>query len=235
VPAGSRSFAREWEALEPPGSVIDVGAGTGDASLPLRARATEITAVDKSGPQLAALEDRGRLLGVHVRTICGAWPAVADRVGRADLVVCHYVLYEIRDLEPFVAAMTSAARRRVVVTLPVLHPQGALTPLWEHFHGLPRPTGPQAELAVEIIENMGLRPASEAWVDVDGFGGYADFAEMVDRTRRRLCLPPERNAEVGKQLLALGVDPASPMSLGTVGRQVVTVWWDVAFDSRKIS
>src|SRR5215831_17801138 len=46
VPTGSRSYLRECEALNGSGSVIDVGAGTGDASLVLAARTSQLTAVD---------------------------------------------------------------------------------------------------------------------------------------------------------------------------------------------
>src|SRR5437764_12809678 len=40
------SFERAWEALDPPGSVLDVGSGAGAASLPLAPRARMVTAVD---------------------------------------------------------------------------------------------------------------------------------------------------------------------------------------------
>ena len=40
-PAGA-SYDRERAALDPPGSVLDVGAGAGAASLPLASRITEL-------------------------------------------------------------------------------------------------------------------------------------------------------------------------------------------------
>jgi 2-polyprenyl-3-methyl-5-hydroxy-6-metoxy-1,4-benzoquinol methylase len=225
VPTGSRSFVREREALAPAGSVLDVGAGTGDAALALAGEASEVIAVDINLQQLEVLEHRGRELGVPVRTVHGRWPDVADRVAPCDIVVCHYVVYEVEDLGPFLAALTSHAGRRVVLTVPVHHPQAALTPLWRHFHGLRRPDGPAASDVADIAEAMGLNPITELWMDVDGFGGYGSFEEMVDRTRRRLCLPVERGGEVAEQLIALGVDPAQPKSLGTVGREIATIWW----------
>lgn len=225
LPTGSLSFAREWEALEAPGSVLDVGAGTGDASLALTGRVTHITAVDTSLEQLDMLERRARFLGVPVRTVCGSWPDVGHNIAASDVVVCHYVLYEVEDIGPFVDALTAHARRRVVLTIPLQHPQAAFTPLWEHFYGLRRPNGPIADNALEILRAMGLDPRMEVWVDVDGFGGYSSFDELVDRTRRRLYLPPQRSGEVANQLLGLGVDPAQPTSLGTVGRKVATLWW----------
>jgi hypothetical protein len=48
----------------------------------------------------------------------------------------------------------------------------------------------------------------------------------VNVTRRRLCLPAERTDEVADALTESGVDPASPVDLGTSGREVVTIWWN---------
>lgn len=71
VPKGSRSFEREWEALDGSGSVIDIGAGTGDASLVLAARMSRLTAVDPNADQLEALERRARGVGVATRNSPG--------------------------------------------------------------------------------------------------------------------------------------------------------------------
>ena len=74
---------------------------------------------------------------------------------------------------------------------------------------------------------MGLRPGHEAWRRPGG-RDYASFAELVDVTRRRLCLPPQRAAEVAEALTESGVDPEHPVDLGSSGRDVVTIWWDGA-------
>ena len=74
---------------------------------------------------------------------------------------------------------------------------------------------------------MGLRPGHESWRRPGG-RDYASFDEMVDVTRRRLCLPPERAAEVAEALAESGADPEHPADLGSSGREVVTIWWDGA-------
>ena len=226
VPTGSRSFEREWESLNGSGSVIDVGAGTGDASLVLAARTSVLTAVDTSADQLGALKRRALGVGVPLRAVQGGWPDIANRVAPADLVVCQHVLYDVADLEPFIDALTSHARRRVVVTLAVRPPQAAMNPLWKHFHGLQRPDRPTAWDVLAIADAMELAPTADTWIDIDGFGGYATFDEMVDRTTQRLCLAAERRSEVAAQLMELGVDTSAPMSLGTVGREIATIWWE---------
>ena len=72
---------------------------------------------------------------------------------------------------------------------------------------------------------MGLRPASPALAPPAG-PDSASFDGLVHATRRRLCLPGQRAAEVGSALIEAGVDPASPVDLGSSGRQAVTIWWD---------
>jgi SAM-dependent methyltransferase len=225
VPPGSRSFARAWEALPPGGTVLDVGAGAGGASLPLAQRASAITGVDVNQAQLDAMAQRGRRLGLQMTVMHGSWPQVAAKAPPADVVTCHHVLYAVHDLEPFAEALTRHARYRVVVEIPERHPQWPLNPLWARFHGLERPDDPTAEDAFQALRALGLDANIEIWVDQLGFGHYDTFDELVQRTRERLLLPPERSGEVANGLLELGVDPETPKFPGTIGRHLATIWW----------
>ena len=144
----------------------------------------------------------------------GNWPEVAASIAPADLVTCHNVLYNVPDLAPFVAALTVHARRLVVAEVTAEHPLVTLNPLWLQFHGLRRPVSPTADDLVEILTAMGLQPACQRWNRAGG-PDYASFDEVVDVTRRRLCLPRERSAEVAGALIEAGVDPAHPVDLGT--------------------
>ncbi|MGE5287029.1 MAG: class I SAM-dependent methyltransferase [Micromonosporaceae bacterium] len=218
------SFVRAREALEPHGEVLDVGAGAGAACLPLAPWATRITAVDVDPDLLAVLLTTAAGLGTTVHTVTGRWPQVAGQVGPADVVTCYNVLYNVPDLEPFVAALTRHARRRVVVEITRCHPLAALNELWERFHGLRRPEGPTADDLLAILRGMGLDAAAEGWARQGG-AEYASFGELVDVTRRRLCLPPGRAGEVAAALRESGVDPDKPPDLGSSGRELVTIWW----------
>ena len=74
------------------------------------------------------------------------------------------------------------------------------------------------------VASAGPRPASQRW-SRSGGPDYASFDEVVDVTRRRLCLPRDRSAEVAGALIEAGIDPAHPVDLGSGRRQVVTIWW----------
>ena len=105
------------------------------------------------------------------------------------------------------------------------HPLTALNDLWLRFHGLARPVSPTAADLIRILAAMGLVTGHETWRRPGG-RDYASFDELVDVTRRRLCLPPGRAAEVADALTEAGVDPEHPVDLGSSGREVVTIWWD---------
>jgi SAM-dependent methyltransferase len=215
------SYRRAREAVGDGGSVLDVGSGAGAASLPL---GCPITAVDVSPDMLAALTTRANRLGLPVRTIEGRWPEVAEQTPAADVVVCHHVAYNVPDLGPFATALTDHARRRVVLELTAHHPMAALNPLWTAMHGISRPTGPTASEAAEVLREVGIRPEIETGPRPPR-PVYPSFDDLVAITRRRVCLPPEREAELAQTLLRLGVDPEHPRDLPPPQDVVATLWW----------
>jgi len=223
APSGP-SFERAWAALDPPGSVLDIGAGAGAASLPLLPRCTGLTAVDSDPDMLELLSRRAAAVGTTARLITGTWPAVAAEAGKADVVTCHHVAYNVAEIEPFLSGLTAAARRVVVLEMTALHPLVSLNSLWLRFHGLVRPSGPSADDLLAILAAMGIRAGSERWRRPGG-PDYESFAELTDVTRRRLCLPPERADDVRRALVESGIDPDQPVDLGSSGRDVVTIWW----------
>ncbi len=222
-PAGP-SYTQALAALPDGGSVIDIGAGAGAASLPLAPRMTRLTAIDTHQPLLADLTRRAAPLGIQLSTVHGCWPDVAADLPAADVVVCHHVIYNVADLAPFVTALAAHARRRVVVEITARHPLTALNPYWREFHNLPRPTGPTAEQVIELLQSLGLPVHTERWTRPPA-AEYPSFTTLVDVTRRRLCLPPHRAADVAAALRRHGVPEHEPPDLGSSGRDLVTIWW----------
>ncbi|MBK1782850.1 class I SAM-dependent methyltransferase [Prauserella cavernicola] len=219
------SFPAAWSALDPPGSVLDVGAAAGAASLPLAARARHITAVDGDETLLAEFANRAAALGVPALRVAGTWPDVAGEVEPADVVVCHHVLYNVPDVVPFVTALTGHARRLVVVELADVHPLTSLNPLWLRFHGMVRPEGPTAEDAVAVLRELGIEPRIRRWRrERSASSGHPDFATLTDITRRRLCLPRARAGEVADALRE--ANATAEQDLGSSGDDIVTLTWN---------
>jgi SAM-dependent methyltransferase len=218
------SFELAWAALQPPGSVLDVGAGAGAACLPLAGRCTEITAIDPHEGLLADLAAGAAEVGVECRTVLGSWPEAAAGVEPADVVLCHHVLYNVADLAPFAVSLERHARRLVVVELTQRHPIAQLNDLWRRFHGIDRPEGPTADDAVAVLRELGIEPRVRRWARPPT-ADHPSFEALVDVTRRRLCLPRARHNEVARALTELGHGPNKVPDLGTSWRKLVTLSW----------
>jgi SAM-dependent methyltransferase len=219
----SPSFERAWEALDPPGSVLDIGTGAGAACLPLWPRATSMTAVDADEQLLSVLANSAEGLGLDLRRVHGRWPDVASALAPADVVTCHHVVYNVPDIEPFLAELTAHARRRVVVEMTAVHPLSFLNPLWERFHGLIRPSTPRAEDILALLEALGVSPCYEIWTPSAPVE-HGSFEDLVEVTRRRLCLQPGRSAEVASALRELD-GPEGLGELRAPPAELFTIWW----------
>lgn len=183
-------------ALRPGGTVLDVGAGAGAGSLGLADTVGHLHAVDPQASMLQALEEAARDRRIPVTTYEGRWPDVADQVPVCDVVVCAHVVYNVPALVPFAMALTRHARALVAVELLGTHPWLRLKPMWETVHQQPRPSGPTAELALAVLREAGLDPAVREVVRDPQVRTGALQEAWVDFTRRQLCLPPDRRAEV---------------------------------------
>ncbi|HEX8770866.1 MAG TPA: methyltransferase domain-containing protein [Acidimicrobiales bacterium] len=209
------SRLRATEALPLGGSVLDVGAGGGAASLRLSPPASHVTAVDESRDMLTSFATRADELGVTHAEVLGRWPDVSPDAPVADVVVSHHVFYNVPDLGEFALVLTEHARERVVVEISAVHPMTVQAPLWRHFHGLERPDGPTADDAIAVLREVGLDVQIERSTHRQHHAPV-DRAQRVAFVRRRLCLPADRDPEV--DALLPDFDTLGP-------REVVTIWW----------
>ena len=221
TPSGA-TYEQLTKALSPGGTVLDVGAAAGAASLPAGELISHITAVDTNEALLGEFAERAG--AIPHRLVQGRWPDVTEQVEPVDVVVCAHVLYNVADLAPFAEALTSRARRRVIVEISEIHPLTSLNPLWSRFHGITRPAGPTADDAVAALRELGLDVQVTRWSKAAA-PEYRRFDELVDVTRRRLCLPLAAEGEVAEALREMGVDSRTPPDLGSSGRNVVTLGW----------
>jgi SAM-dependent methyltransferase len=226
----SPTTVRTAEALPGGGTVLDVGVGAGAASVRLSPHASRITGVDSSEAMVEEFGRAAAAAGVEAEPVLGRWPDVADEVEPADVVVCAHVLYNVRDLEPFVRALDAHARRRVAIEITSRHPLAWMSDLWLRFHRLKRPTEPTADDAEDALRDLGFDVRREDVEHASGPGGFQQREDAVGLIRRRLCLTPDRDDEVEE---ALGTRLAQHEGLWSAGpdtQRLVTMWWEAAAD-----
>ena len=203
------------------GSVLDVGAGAGAASLPLAPLASLLTAVDNDEVMLDAFSERAESIGIAYAIVQGSWPTVAPHVAAHDVVVAHHVVYNVPAIGSFLSALTDHARRKVVLELPPRHPLSWMTPLWEQFHGISRPVSPTVEDLVAVLNELEVAGLTVVpWLRDDPSAADGsdneDISERAALVTQRLCLPSEREPEVAEALVDMD---------NGYHREVVTVSW----------
>ncbi|MGI8536331.1 MAG: class I SAM-dependent methyltransferase [Mycobacteriales bacterium] len=207
------SRRRALEALPDAGSVLDVGVGGGASSLGLAPRVGSITGVDRMPEMLELFEASALAAGVAPRAVLGAWPDVADDVEPVDVAVCHHAIYGVAEIEDFVVALTTRARRRVVIELSGQLPQARFDPLWKLLHGIDRAHFSVAEEVHAVLAAMGLAVQRE---DIVLPANPRDVTtEFVAFARRRLFVGPEKDPEIEQFLRAMTPEPMT----------VVALWW----------
>lgn len=191
----SARWARE---VLPPvgGTVLDVGCGGGRSSLPLVPPATELIGVDPRGAMLDEFVAAATRAGVARRTFHGRWPDVADITPIADVAMCHHVVYDVAEIDPFLVALTARARLAVVVELPTRHPMAAWSEGFMHFWQLDRPTGPVADDLIAVVRELGFDPEVSVSPRRRLSAWSADPDRLVPMARRRWCLPESRDDEI---------------------------------------
>ncbi|MDP8959158.1 MAG: class I SAM-dependent methyltransferase [Actinomycetota bacterium] len=226
-----RPTARVVRGLLPQqGTLLDVGAGTGRASLPLAREGYRLTAVERNPGMAQGFRDEARALGVEARLVMGSWPEVAKQVEPHDVVLCAHVVYDVQDIGPFLRALHDRARRGVVLELTPNHPWADLAPYYRSLHGLARPEGPTAEELAEVVREVcGLLPQRERWRRPGGLW-FGDRDELLVFFRRRLVLPEERGEELEGLLAPEIVERDGQFFLGEEAREMVTMWWETRGD-----
>jgi SAM-dependent methyltransferase len=208
----------------PAGSVLDVGAGTGRASLPLARRGYRITAVEPSRDMLAGL--RQLTAGLPVRVVEGSWPAVAVLVEPHSVALSAHVVYDVADIGPFLKALHDHATAGVVIELTAAHPWAHLSRYYRILHDLDRPAGPTAgDLAEAVAEATGVEPHVQEWSRPPDLW-FESTDELLELYGRRLVLPRSRWPELRALLAPDIVQERGRFRLGSEDRVLVTIWWE---------
>jgi precorrin-6B methylase 2 len=223
----SFSARKALEVMPIAGRVMDIGVGTGAASMPLTSKAFLIVGVDLSDERLQQFELFASKFGVQAKRIPGSWPQVVKRVTHADVVISHHLLYNIPDIVPFVQAMDDRALLRVVIEITSEHPLAWMNDLWLHFHGLERPSGPTAADAHAAIKEIGFPAEMHEEMTKPVPSGFEEKKDAIALVRRRLCLTPDKDEEIAEVLGdRLWMHDEGLYTAGPKEQSVATIWWD---------
>jgi SAM-dependent methyltransferase len=204
------------ELMPEGGTVLDIGCGGGLAAFATTPPAAIAIGVDHQEDMLEMFSANAKSRGVEVQTFLGFWPAVASEVPVADVVTVHHVVYNVSEIVPFIAALNSHARKRVVIELPAEHPLSAMRAAWKHFWDLDRPTKPTPEDLMAVLLEMGITPEIKYFsAEMRNEKNLEDAAKFM---RIRLCLPVDREDEV-RDFFAKHGAPAT--------RELAVIYWDI--------
>ena len=207
----------------PGGSVLDIGAGTGRASLPLALAGHPVTAVEPSETMLSGLADA--ILGLPVTVVEGRWPASTDLVGIHRVAMCAHVVFDVADVGPFLTAMNERAAAGVVIEMTDRHPWVHLGPYYQALHSLERPLGPGWEDLMSVVkEVIGIDPSVEHWQRPTDLW-FESVDEILELYAKRLLIGPDRWTELRAMLEPALVSGPGGFQVGTESRDLVTIWW----------
>lgn len=211
----SISHERAREVLHAGDSILDIGCGGGIAAFAVTPPAAHVIGVDHQIEMLEMFRENAQNRGITSEIFEGFWPDISDVVPAADVVTTHHVVYNVPSIEDFILAMSSHARKRVVIEMPQRHPLTTAAPLWKHFWNLDRPIDPTPDQLMDVLKELGIEANLELW---DGsMRTEADLASQAHFSRIRLCLPESREGEV---LEFLQTQPKVAI------RNLATIWWD---------
>jgi SAM-dependent methyltransferase len=212
--------------LRPDYRLIDIGAGTGRYE-PLIARAVaEVFAVEPSPSMRAQLEQRvADEQLTNVRVIANTWPNAA---AACDVAIAAHVLYGVREIEPFLHGMNTAANRACFLLLAFRHPSSFVSPFWERLYGVPRLPLPGALECLNALYQLGITARLEL-VPITSRLSYANSQEALDDLRWRLRAPalPEYDRQVAAAIADL-LEPTDDGRLAPrdMPDQAAVIWWE---------
>jgi SAM-dependent methyltransferase len=202
-PDSSREFI--LSQLQPDGSVLDIGAGTGAWSILMSPRVKHVTAIEPSASMIGVMRNSLAAENIsNVSIVEGEWPDVS--VESHDYSLCSHAMYAAPDLRAFVLKMVACTRRMCFLLLRAPNLDGVRAEAASHIFGQPLDS-PNFIIAYNVLlqagiyasvlmENTGLweprasESMEDALADMKRFLALGDSAEydeyLMGLLKRRL-------------------------------------------------
>jgi len=213
--------------LRPGDRLIDIGAGTGRYEPLLAAAVAELLAVEPSPAMRAQLGQR--LADEHltnVRVVADVWPTA--EAAACDVAIAAHVLYGVREIEPFLRGMDSAASRACFLLLAFRHPSSFVSPFWERLYGVPRLPLPGALECLSALYQLGISAQLDL-VPITSQLSFANQQDALDDLRWRLRAPAQ--PQYDRQIAAAIAELLMPTDDGRLAPrdmpdQAAVIWWE---------
>ncbi len=151
-PDSSRKFI--LSQIDPEGTVLDIGAGTGAWSVLMSKRAKHVTAVEPSDSMIEVMRESLAAEKINNVTIVqGEWPDVS--VEPHDFSLCSHAMYASPDLRTFVLKMTACTRRMCFLLLRAPSLDGVRAQAAAHIWGQPLDS-PNFTIAYNVLLQAGI-------------------------------------------------------------------------------
>jgi SAM-dependent methyltransferase len=174
----------------PEWSVLEVGPGPGNLTLPLARRCREVTAVELSPAMAGHLSRNVRNAGLrNIEVIVSSWEEAADLTPH-DLVLASYCL-KIPEMTSALLKMNALAKRKVALFW------YSAPPSWERAQrelaqevGLPvLPYPPFADMLFNLLTQLDLRPELSYNMDLPCSTRFRGAEEAMAYARETMLVP----------------------------------------------
>jgi SAM-dependent methyltransferase len=151
-PDSSRAFILSH--LDPDGTVLDIGAGTGAWSILFAPRVKHVTAVEPSGSMIEVMRESLAHENItNVSIVQGEWPDV--EVEPHDYSLCSHAMYAATDLKAFVLQIAARTRRTCFLLLRAPSIDGVRAEAAHHLWGQPLDS-PNFTIAYNVLLQAGI-------------------------------------------------------------------------------
>ena len=170
----------EWPVLEqlaqPGDTWLDIGAGGGRFAAPLAGIVERVVAVEPSEAMRNTLQEAASEAGrKNIEVVNAFWPVAGWEID-VDVSLAAHAMYDIDDLEPFLAAMEQHTRRTCVAIFGCRARGAQLADLYAAVHHEPMATLPSLREFVAVLGAQGRRYE----VRTAGAGQDAEAARPAD-------------------------------------------------------
>ena len=215
---------RVTQLVAPGASVLEIGAGTGEFTLPVARRAGPVTALDLSSHMLGALREKARQAGVENVTLVEADWEETD-LAPHDVVLAVNSLYRLREPRQALEKILRCASQRGILVRSVGANPPAPPEARQRFGPDRYPRASDHEFLLDGLAALGVSPTVEI-LDVRRTYRFDSVEEAASA-----CLPwPHPTAEERDIACHLVRDTmAAEEPAGTVTYQypgqVAVIWW----------